>query len=52
MAVALGLGHAMALTRCASSGVGVLREAIFWIDAEVSKTLAAPGDEVALEEEP
>ena len=54
MAVALGLGHALSLTPCSVPAVGLLRQAIFWIDAELSETLAAPsgepGSEPLLEE--
>ncbi len=54
MAIALGLGHAIALTPCATAGVGLLRQAIFWIDAELSQTLDAPsgdpGSEPLIEE--
>jgi hypothetical protein len=54
MAIALGLGHAMALTPCAPVGEGLLRQAIFWIDAELSDTLTAPsgdpGSEPLIEE--
>jgi hypothetical protein len=42
MAVALGLGHAQALARCAPAGFGVLREAVWWIDACLSETLPGP----------
>jgi hypothetical protein len=42
VAVALGLGHAQALTPCSSSGSGVLRDAVWWVDACRSETLPAP----------
>ena len=42
MAIALGLGHAQALTPCGSSGSGVLRDAVWWIDACLSETLPEP----------
>jgi hypothetical protein len=38
MAVGLGLGHAQALTPCVSAPVGLLRKAVFWIDACSSPT--------------
>lgn len=49
MAIALGLGHALALTRCADAGVGVLRQAIFWVDACDSQTLDAPSGDAGSE---
>lgn len=42
MAIALGLGHAQALTPCGSSGSGVLRDAVWWIDACRSAVLPEP----------